>query len=242
MYTPSRFIQSIHEFKGGREHTYSATCLRFLPSYLVSLSLLKFLREGQFFNSHYFTNMIYVVVLFQLLPIIGIQAFKPDTDTVIAELVKKQHDQQMYIRHLEDEIQDLKKTASKQKTLVSRNTDMVTRIQEFGVEFGEEEGRQHSGLESGNDNGIPTVKTAEDNLNSTQPRKRDTFNQLIRTRQIRFAEPGIIWLIVRRVHSLNCNPVILSVFVFVLGFFGFLVFFCYCNLRIYFLKIISKRL
>lgn len=182
--------------------------------------------------------MICVVVLFQLLPIIGIQAFKPDTDTVIAELVKKQqlHDQQMYIRHLEDEIQDLKKTASKQKTLVSRNTDMVTRIQEFvfGVEFGEEEGRQHSGLESGNDNGIPTVKTAEDNLNSTQPRKRDTFNQLIRTRQIRFAEPGIIWLIVRRVHSLNCNPVILSVFVFVLGAFGFLVFFCYCNLRIYF--------
>lgn len=190
--------------------------------------------------------MICVVVLFQLLPIIGIQAFKPDTDTVIAELVKKQqlHDQQMYIRHLEDEIQNLKKTASKQKTLVSRNTDMVTRIQEFvfGVEFGEEEGRQHSGLESGNDNGIPTVKTAEDNLNSTQPRKRDTFNQLIRTRQIRFAEPGIIWLIVRRVHSLNCNPVILSVFVFVLGFFGFLAFFCYCNLRIYFLKIISKRL
>lgn len=60
---------------------------------------------------------------------------------------------------------------------------MVTRIQEFvfGVEFGEEEGRQHSGQESGNDNGIPTVKTAEDNLNSTQPRKRETFNQLIRT-------------------------------------------------------------
>lgn len=99
--------------------------------------------------------MICVEVLFQLLPIIGIQAFKPDTDTVIAELVKKQHDQQMYIRHLEDEIQDLKKTASKQKTLVSRNTDMVTRIQEFvfGVEFGEEEGRQHSGQESGNDIG-----------------------------------------------------------------------------------------
>lgn len=237
MYTPSRFIQSIYEFKGGeREHTYSATCSRFQPSYLVSLSLLKCLREGQFFNSHCFTNMICVVVLFQLLPIIGIQAFKPDTDTVIAELVKKQHDQQMYIRHLEDEIQNLKKTASKQKTLVSRNTDMVTRIQEFvfGVEFGEEEGRQHSGIESGNDNGIPTVKTAEDNLNSTQPRKRDTFNQLIRTRQIRFAEPGIIWLIVRRVHSLNCNPVILSVFVFVLGTFDFLVFFCYCNLRIYF--------
>lgn len=105
---------------------------------------------------------------------------------------------------------------------------MVKRIQEFvfGVEFGEEEGRQHSGQESGNDNGIPTVKTSEDNLNSTQPRKRETFNQLIRTRQIRFAEPGIIWLIVRRVHSLNCNPVILSVVVFVLGGFGggFLVF------------------
>lgn len=70
------------------------------------------------------------------------------------------------------------------------------------------------------------MKTSEDNLNSTQPIKRDTFNQLIRTRQIRFAEPGIIWLIVRRVHSLNCNPVILSVVVFVLGVFGgfFLVF------------------
>lgn len=74
MYTPSRFIQSIYEFKGGGgEHTYSATCLRFQPSYLVSLSLLKFLREGQFFNSHYSTNMICVVVLFQLLSIIGIQ-------------------------------------------------------------------------------------------------------------------------------------------------------------------------
>lgn len=49
---------------------------------------------------HYFTNMICVVVLFQLISIIGIQAIKPaDIDTVIAELVRKQHDQQMYIRH-----------------------------------------------------------------------------------------------------------------------------------------------
>lgn len=176
-----------------------------------------------------------------MLPIIGIQAFKPDTDTVITELVKKQqlHDQQMYIRHLEDEIQDLKKTASKQKTLVSRNTDMVTRIQEFvfGVEFGEEEGRQHSGQESGNDNGIPTVKTAEDNLNSTQPRKRDTFNQLIRTRQIRFAEPGIIWLIVRRVSSLNCNHLCLCLFG---GFWFFGVFFVIVIYEFIFKKLFQR--
>lgn len=69
--------------------------------------------------------MICVVVLFQLISIIGIQAIKPaDIDTVIAELVRKQHDQQMYIRHLVDEIQNLKKTAREQEKLVSRNTDM----------------------------------------------------------------------------------------------------------------------
>lgn len=146
--------------------------------------------------------MICVVVLFQLISIIGIQAIKPaDIDTVIAELVRKQHDQQMYIRHLVDEIQDLKKTAREQEKLVSRNTDMVTNLQEssteqkdaierlFGVTFGEEEGKHHSGQQSGN-SGIPSVKASKDNLNSTQLRKQETLNELDRTRQIRSAVSG----------------------------------------------------
>lgn len=147
--------------------------------------------------------MICVVVLFQLISIIGIEAIKPaDIDTVIAELVRKQHDQQMYIRHLEDEIQDLKKTAREQQKLVSRNTNMITNLQEsstaeqkdaierlFGVTFGEEEGKHHSGQQSGN-SGIPSVKASKDNLNSTQLRQQETLNELHRTRQIRSVVSG----------------------------------------------------
>lgn len=146
--------------------------------------------------------MICVVVLFQLISIIGIQAIKPaDIDTVIAELVRKQHDQQMYIRHLVDEIQDLKKTAREQQTLVSRNTDMVTNLQESSVEqrdaierlfevtFVEEKGKHHSGQQSGI-SGILSVKVSKDNLNSTQLRKQETLNELDRSRQIRSTVSG----------------------------------------------------
>lgn len=126
--------------------------------------------------------------------------------TVIAELLRKQHD--LYIRHLEDEIKDLKKTAREQQNLVSRNIDMVTNLQEsfveqrdaierlFGVAFGEEEGKHHNGQQSGN-SGIPSVKASEDNRNSTQ----QTLNELNRTTQIRFTVSGKMCSMIRRFYS-----------------------------------------
>lgn len=137
--------------------------------------------------------------------------------TVIAELLRKQHD--LYIRHLEDEIKDLKKTAREQQNLVSRNTDMVTNLQEsfveqrdaierlFGLAFGEEEGKHQ---QSGN-SGIPSVKASEDNRNSTQLRKHETLNGLNRTRQIPFTVSGNICSMIRRFHSLRMQCCVMIV-------------------------------
>lgn len=133
--------------------------------------------------------------------------------TVIAELLRKQHD--LYIRHLEDEIKDLKKTAREQQNLVSRNTDMVTNLQEsfveqrdaierlFGLAFGEEEGKHQ---QSGN-SGIPSVKASEDNRNSTQLRKQETLNGLNRTRQIPFTVSGTAFYAYMPVDELEPGPV-----------------------------------